>query len=229
MALLHQLNHEWTELLSHSPIPTWSTTIPEVAACVCAGDVLALLPGFAEPVLSGLVRLAQAGDQLAARTVLQAMLPKLVRMSRTGIARSRRDALDDLVSAMAARILTHRPRRSSTAGNLALDSLKDALHLWQGRSPGSEVALPTNTLEFLGRADTPPLEGEVAEVLSTALDQGWISQSTHDLLDAVYGTHGASSTEVAARLGCQPATVRSRCRNGVAQLRDHKEQLLELV
>ena len=230
MSLLHELNREWTELLSRSPIPGWSDSIPEAVACVCAGDVLALVPDFAEEVLSSLVRLAQDGDQLAARTVLQAMLPKLVRMSRTGRARARHDAFDDLVAAMATSIRTHpQHRASSTAGNLALDSLKDAQRMWAQDCPPAEVALAEETLTYLAGSTPTLADLEAEELLGVGRDHGWISDSMHDLLVATYGSHGEPSATVAARLGCEPATVRSRCRSGVAHLRTHREQLLELV
>ncbi|SKF61689.1 Uncharacterised protein [Mycobacteroides abscessus subsp. abscessus] len=232
MSLLTALNREWTEFLVHSPVPTsWTEAVPELVACISPGDVLALVPDFSEEILRGLVALAQVGDHLAARTVLQAMLPKLVRMATTGTARGHCDGFDDLVAAMVGRIQSHPLHRTSAvAGNLALDSLKDALAIWGADSPTAELALPDEVLDYVADgARSVEADFAVGAVLEAGTSQGWISDSMRELLGLVYGPDGASSATVAAQLGCQPATVRSRCRDGINQLRRHRVELLELV
>lgn len=232
-ALLHQLNSEWSSL-SCSPVTHWHTAIPELVACIDADDVLSLIPSFPDAILTGLVRLAQEGDELAQRTVLQAMLPKLVLMSIRGVARSQEAPFDDLVASMCARIQLHPlHRESSTAGNLALDTLKDAQKLWRS-TPDAEVCLMTEDLEHFaaqharGPEQTEDTHEELAQVLSVSHQQGWINESMQSLLWSVYGA-GRPGGAVAEDLGCKPATVRSRCRNGVAALKSNRASLLELI
>lgn len=231
-ALLQQLNTEWSSL-GCSPVTHWHSEIPELVSCIDADDVLSLIPSFSDVILAGLVRLAQAGDELAHRTVLQAMLPKLVLMSVRGIARSQEAPFDDLVASMCARIQLHPlHRESSTAGNLALDTLKDAQRLWRS-TPDAEVCLMTEDLEHFahqtrGPESTTDAREELAQVLTVSHQQGWINDSMQSLLWSVYGA-GRPSEEVAHDLGCKPATVRSRCRNGAASLKSHRSGLRELI
>lgn len=229
MSLLHRLNTEWEHALAPKDIPlTWSLQIPELGACQCLGDVLALVPEWPEPILRGLVHLAQdQGDATATRVVLQAMIPKLVLMSCSGIARSRPDSFDDLVTSMIGQIAVVPLRRSSAiAGNLALDTLRDAQALW--RSSTVEREIVTEAMEPL-LARLCPIEEDVdfptvTEILAAAAARGWLSPTMHDMMTAIY-SEGLTSVELSTAHDCQPATIRSRCRHAVAVLRTHQEVL----
>lgn len=229
MSLLHRLNTEWETVLALEDIPLpWYSQVPELGACLNLGDVLALVPTWPEPILRGLIHLAQTqADATATRVVLQAMIPKLVLMSSSGIARSRPDSFDDLATSMVGQIAAVPLRRSSAiAGNLALDTLRDAQSLWRTSTPDREVA--TEAIEPLLARAHPILAHDdsptATEVLAAAATHGWLSPAMHDLMTAYY-SQGLTSVELADLHSCQPATIRSRCRNAVNTLRKHQEAL----
>ena len=101
-ATLTALDREWTAL-DRSPASTlalrrWATTQPALAGLDSLGAVLAARthPKAAPAILSCLAQLA-GEDALAARTLLQALLPGLVRMATTS-GDDDPAALDELVS-----------------------------------------------------------------------------------------------------------------------------------
>ncbi len=125
-ATLTALDREWTAL-DRSPASTaalrrWATTQPALAGLDSLGAVLAARthPKAAPAILSCLAQLA-GEDALAARTLLQALLPGLVRMATTS-ADDDPAALDELVSLAWERIRSYPTRRpGSVAANVLLD------------------------------------------------------------------------------------------------------------
>jgi hypothetical protein len=110
--LAGQLNREWAALVTApatAPALTqWPRACPELTGVSTLGDVLALVarsvPPDRDAVLLALVERAQAGDALAGRTVLQAMLGKAVRVAGTVARRDdvRGDREEALARAVAA-------------------------------------------------------------------------------------------------------------------------------
>ncbi len=138
----------------------WANHHPVLAGMADLGDVLAARhdPEVATDVLAILARLA-ATDQLAARTLLQALLPGLVRIVGT-IGRGDPDAADEIVSIAWERIRTyphHRP--GSVAANVVFDVRKQYM---ANRPDPRELALCD--VPELVATDTSP-EDQVLSVL----------------------------------------------------------------
>ena len=221
--LVDQLNAEWATLVAHSPVGVreWSRLCQAMSECQSLVDVLPAIRCDADSALGFLLDRYQAGDALAGRTVLQAMLGKLVRMSYTGLAADEPQSLDHLVTQMWCQIghypLQSRPQR--IAANLALDTLKAAQREWlrSGEIPIAPAAVaarledqpvPTPTVDEQDRWTTEYIVG-------SAYRRGLITRPTHDILLSVYGPDGLTGAAAAQRWHCSPAAVRTRCRVAV--------------
>ncbi len=124
------VNDEWRQL-AELPAAGLSGGVPALAGCVRLGEVLGRVRDDPDAVLAAVIGAAQRGDLQAGRIVVQAMLPKLVRMCS-------RDADNDLQTYLAClweTVVTYplerRPAR--VAANLALDTLKRAKRASDGR------------------------------------------------------------------------------------------------
>ncbi len=174
-----------------------------------AADVLAGIRSDPDGVLLSLVRLAQGGDALAGRTVVQALLGKLVRMAVA----DRRVTVDDLLAALWVRLAAYPCERRPTkvAANLVLDARKDVLADQRGLRP-----VPTP--EPAG--DAPTAEA----VLDAAVELGLIDQRSRQILGSVYAD-GLGSAAAAARHQTTATAVRWRCSRDVRRLAARAEDL----
>ncbi len=125
----HALDREWERLnLSadgRRAVRRWAEQEESLAGLGCLDDILErrLDERLARPVLAALARLAPA-NPLAARTLLKAVLPGLVRMAADEHFGDR-DALDHLVALAWERIITYPSTRpGSVAANVLLDVRK---------------------------------------------------------------------------------------------------------
>lgn len=206
---LTRLDAEWRHLVdSRPPQPyAWRRDCPAFASASGLGDVLAAIAAAPDAALLHLLEQHAAGDPLAGRVVLQAMVGKLVRMALVDPVA----CLDDYLAAAWLRIATYptATRRSSVAANLALDTLKAVKR--EQRRPD---ATPPPT----------PREPDAATVLGVAADLGLIDDTAAATLAAVY-LDGCSGADAARRLGTSPGAVRVRCHRAVATLRDHAAEL----
>ncbi|MGV8848165.1 MAG: RNA polymerase sigma factor [Propionibacteriaceae bacterium] len=158
--------------------------------------------------LAQLVAATQAGDELAGRCVVQAVLGRL-----SGIAaRDRRVGLDELVGAVWLRVrsypLDRRPR--AIASNLVLDARKDALR---------EVR-PLALVEPV----QPRRHAIAARVLADAVMIGVIDSGIGEVMSSVY-VLGLSGEAAAQRHGVTATTVRWRCSAGMRRLAQARELL----
>lgn len=127
---LTELDREWTQLCasaaSLAAVSAWGAREPALTGFDSLGAVLRTRkqePGTAPAILSALAHLA-ADDQLAARTLLQAMLPGLVAMAATSCSDDPA-AMEELVSLAWERIRTYPTRRpGSVAANVLMDVRK---------------------------------------------------------------------------------------------------------
>ncbi len=125
----HALDRDW-EQLNRSPqgrraLRRWAEQEEALAGLSCLDDILErrLDEKLARPVLAALARLAPT-DPLAARTLLQAVLPGLVRIAADEHFGDR-DALDHLVALAWERIITYPlTRPGSVAANVLWDVRK---------------------------------------------------------------------------------------------------------
>jgi hypothetical protein len=163
------LDQEWARTygrshLGREALRRWSVRHHALAGFGDLDDVLVGRrdPDAAQAILLALARLAP-GDEVAARTLLQALLPGLVRMALTGF-REDPDAFEHMTALAWERIRTYPQQRlGSVAANVIIDVRKRYL---ADRGDGRSV--PTEDVQVLVRAGMPSAEDEALRVLSAA-------------------------------------------------------------
>lgn len=201
----------------------WSARAPVLTGCARPADVLDRVGAAPDAVLGHLLAEAAAGDPLAGRVVLQALLPKVVRMAAVDPGAGVDDYLTAMWCEIAAYPLSRRP--TSVAANLALDTLKAVR---RERRPGFDVVTAPHVV--LLAADRRPGQGvgrwpgpagpSVAHVLEQARQHRLVDGATRDLLHSVYA-EGLSGESAARRHGLSPGAVRLRCSRAVKVLAGH--------
>lgn len=129
-ATLSRLDDEWNRIdrspASAAALRRWSLREPDLRPSETLGSLLLRRkhqPETARGILAALARLAPS-DELAARTLLQAMLPGLVRLATSALADDPL-ALDEVVALAWERIRTYpRTRAGSVAANVIWDVRK---------------------------------------------------------------------------------------------------------
>ena len=209
---LAALNDEWLDLQFLPAPASWRTCLPPGVRTI--GDAFACVPADPDAVLLALLAAQHAGDRLAGRVVVQAMVPKLVRMA----VRDDTATFDDYLAALWVRVATYpvTRRTRSVAANLALDALKAV----KAARPPTLRALPTVPVH-------DPL-ADATTVLDAGLRLGVIDGLTRRTLEAVY-VDGRSSRAAGEVLGMSADTVRWRCSKGVRALRAVAEELHDAV
>jgi len=206
---LTKLDREWDELCrsaaSRATVMTWGSREPALSGFGSVGELLRARkqnPLTAPAVLSALARMA-ADDQLAARTLLQAMLPGLVAMASTSCSDDPA-AMDEFVSLAWERIRTYPTQRpGSVAANILMDVRKRYREHRAIEAPLQEIAeLPAAGVEpsaeevVLGRSVVHDL---VAARRSGVIDSVGLALILRTRIDGI-------SLELAA--GEQRATVK---------------------
>jgi len=191
---------DWEQLADAALAPPLSVT---------AGEALHRAHQEGDPWLARLIAAAQGGDELAGRCVVQAVLGRIVAMTR----RDSRLGVDELVGALWLRILAYpldrRPR--AIVSNLVLDARKDVV----AELRPLPVSPPT----------VPRRHAVAANVLAEAVRIGVIDASIAEVMSSVY-VLGLSGEAAARRHGVTPTTVRWRCSAGMRRLLRAQERLL---
>jgi DNA-directed RNA polymerase specialized sigma24 family protein len=229
--VLRRMDGEW-EALQHDPAALgacrrWSDGSEVLRGCGTPAEVLARVPDAPDAVLLLLLREAVTGDGVAARVVLQALLPKAVLMSATDPVAG----VDDYLAALWCAVATYPVRRrpTSVAANLALDTLK-AVRREVGPRPDLSMP-PQLVLQVAERRPSsvvgtaPSTRGPyVEEVLARAYEHGLVDPPTRAVLRSVYA-EGLPGALAARRHGLTPVALRSRCSRALRVLADHRELL----
>lgn len=201
------LNAEWASL-KRLPVPeAWRTPAATL------GELLAGIPDDPDARLGDLLRHHAAGDQLAGRVVLQAMLGKLIRLGALDVRHALGDYVTECWLQLVGYPLARRPRR--IAANLAMDTRR-AVWAADERRPSIDVAQLTE-LSAPARLDVPG-------VLRAATRLGLIDRDAGACLYAVYGL-GLHSHEAARHLRISPALVRWRNARAIRRLAPHAAAL----
>lgn len=232
--ILRQLSIDWSRLCAltsmRHTLRRWAkvnscfegiTSLGDLVDHIDAGD-----EQEADRLLLGLVRLAQAGHQLAARVVLQAMLPKLARMSRSTRPSSndnrwRNDRAHIAVATFWEVIYAYPVSRRHTrvAANLALDTLHRLTT--DLRRPPADIPLDPEEAGRLASTPeasssqptgTPSPDADLLEVIAWALDVEAISGEEATVLVRVYLPSAGDSSRamIAERMGISQAALRQR-------------------
>lgn len=127
--ILQELDREWSQLAAspqaHRALIRWVEAHPDLAGHRDLVDVLASRrdPARSERMLKALAWLAPE-DDIAARTLLQAVIPGLVTMAGR-VGNDDNSAVDEMISLAWERIRTYPPQRTgSVAANILLDVRK---------------------------------------------------------------------------------------------------------
>ncbi|MCL2464866.1 MAG: hypothetical protein FWF28_07330 [Micrococcales bacterium] len=227
MAVWAAIDREWGSLCERSSgrdVPSsWRRALPSYAVppstrerCFLA-DVCELVGRRDDDVASALVRLAQAGDQLAGRVMIQAMLPKLWAMSR----RDPWHDFGDYVAAAWIRVMTFHAaaRHHALLVNLCLDCLKQL-----SRQGAHDRRFPLSAPV----CDSPDSAGYINQMVMLAVDYGMVSPRCGDVLHSVY-CDGLTGREAAERHDISSEMVRYYCSSAIKTLRARRTELLELL
>lgn len=183
------LDREWRDDYAHSPrgiaaLARWQQTEPDLHGLVDLEDVLEARkdPDDAYEILAALARHAPV-DQVAARTLLQALLPGLVVLALETFKRDRR-AFEDIVALAWLRICSYPATRvGSVAGNVILDVRKDYIAERRAAAPTEEVLSPEPT----DGISSPPAEevamtASIVDDLAGAVARGLVTERALDVL-----------------------------------------------
>lgn len=185
-----QLDREWHRL-AHSPLlrarlRSWAQREPALGVFAGPAGLIRFLrePGRfhdKDAALSALLRLAPT-DPLAARVVLEALMPGLKRIARQLILDSRdRDELWQLLLASACEQIDSYPlarRPARIAANLLYETRRAALsELRRNRQPHPDI-----TVELADVAAATDVDGDVEALLDLAVAASAISQAEAELI-----------------------------------------------
>lgn len=252
--LYRQLIQEWVDL-HHSPSTTaavarWVRREPVLKGCRTPGEIvnrIDLAPHIEkDEILLALVRLAQDGNQLAGRTVLQALLPKLSRIaSRTSPSSTstwaedhRHITIAEFWQVLSEYPVERRPRR--VAANLSLDTLHRICRAGKRPEPVpvdphdhitpddglrdrarySYLSASSNQTE-LGSSLELSTDSDLPQLLAWARQAQLVTEDEAELLTTVYlraERPGAGYAAAAAAQGVSQATLRQRCSRTVRRL-----------
>lgn len=221
------LDREWQDDYAHSTegitaLRRWEVTEPALRGLDDLDHLLEARtdPQRAQHILGALARHAPC-DVVAARTLLQAMLPGLVVLALRTLRRDRA-AFEDVVALAWLRICNYPPTRcGSVAGNVMLDVRKDYLAQRKAAAPEFEVLRsdPASS-ESAPSAEDVALATTIFEDLVDAAERGVIDARD---LDVVVRTRTGQATlhEVGADHGTTGRYAKCIRWRAERRLRDH--------
>lgn len=221
-----QLDREWIALIRRP-----STARELAAACAMAGAatpeqlvaaVRRSAPEAADPVMAHLARQALDGSDIAARTLLQLLLPGTCRLAaRWWALGSSEERAAAAVAAVYARIrrypLDRRPRK--IAANILLDANQDLARLARRAVADRQSVAPLEPRLVRGRLEEPePTPGEeLRDVIEDAVAAGRVPSQWAALIVATH-IEGDDLPSIARRTGTPVRTLQWRRRAAVAAL-----------
>jgi hypothetical protein len=235
--LFSALNQEWSQIRhlasSHRTVARWARRYPVLAGATDPHDIITMIDtadsATKDDLFTALILLAQDGQDLASRTLLQAMLPKLSQLARGSKSLAPiEDRRQLIVGAFWEAVKTIRVenRNGHFAGQLALD----AHNLVYNSSRGKEISLPPEELPRKSRwasvqycTDSeavhdeaqlyPDKDSNLSEVLNWMLTNKQLSDSEVSLMESVYirPQRGHTQAKTAADLQMSFPAMRKRC------------------
>ncbi|MCL1907239.1 MAG: hypothetical protein FWG08_04915 [Propionibacteriaceae bacterium] len=207
-----RLNQEWEEYAQHPP--TW------LSSASTLHQILNSIRHDPDHVLTELLTACQDGHVLAGRTIIQALLPKIILMSTANPF----PPVEHILSALWIRIahypLTKRPH--SIAANLVLDARKDAVAECRSR-----VIIPVNSPTTV-HDDNQINQEHVHTIIDLARHMELATAQSLNILEKVY-LDGLPSARVAELFTMTPAAVRRRVSDTVRRLRENRHLFDDLV
>ena len=231
--LVGRLNAEWARLCADGAtsavVASWSADHEALAGRTCLSDIERAITGAdrtdADRMLLALLYLTQNGDELAARTVLQLMLGKAVRIANTYAGRDTHENMEHVtVAALWSTIATYPTARrpSKVAANLAMDTMRAVsgeFAYGRSESPAEPDVLADRLAAPDERAEAPP-DLELIELLAWAVDHDVVTASDATLIVDIYAPAAGEpgGAEAAARHGLRWPAARQRCSRAVRRI-----------
>lgn len=228
--IVADLNREWESLHARGEVEDWATRHQVLRECQDLPSVIARIAIEPDEVLRALLIEAHAGSMTAARTVLQAMLGKVVLMANADQARGVDSYLLAMWECIRRYPVDRRPRH--VAANLALDARKLARRELAGPlmavpwPPGPSFA---DIVDRQFERDHADHSRDIAvltagDVLRAAMELELIDADAGALLGSVYA-EGTRTAEVAGQRRMSPEAVRQRCSQAVRLLAVHSAEI----
>lgn len=229
---LPRLYSEWDRELADHPTADhdgvlWADRAPALAGISTLGAVLEMIDAGdterTDAVLHALLTLASRGSDIAARTVLQAMLPAVRRQGHTARFRRLEDPLSCAGAAMWTAISTYPLRRTRrVAANLALEALRalDAQEIAPLPIEDVEARVDAAHIRTAGHGGPEVTDAEAAAAtIAWGMDHGILTPEDGRLLALVHLAEPTPSTvELADEFGITAAAVRQRHSRAVRRL-----------
>lgn len=226
-SLVGQLNAEWVRLCADPATPAgvarWGRRDAALAGCASLAEVELAVRRDPDAVLLGLLRLGQAGDALALRTVFQLMLGKAVRIAATHAGRDSRANLEHAAVTALWTVVASYPvdrRPAKVAANIAMDTL----HATVGELAHQRHETPSSPehLDPGERLHDGPRDLELIELLAWAVGNGTVSADDATLVVDIYvPAPGCAGGEAAAdRHGISWAAARQRASRASRRIAD---------
>ena len=234
--IVEALDREWCELIrdEDDAVARWGDRHEVLAPYRSLDEVLSASRLNSDAVLAALLTEFSAGDQLAGRVVLQALIGRMVCMAQ----RDPRASVDDYLARLWCVIGSYPLKRRPVhiAANLSMDTLKaiSREHRWLGKgdvtlrpsSESLEELLEPNGLDGSPYDLPPPVDVEVHQVLEASSLLRLIDDSDAALLRSIYAD-GMSGAQAARQLHTSAGMVRVRSSKAVRQLAAHAVELAD--
>lgn len=222
--IAQDLDREWDRIASgpsaRRAVIRWANTHEALAGLVDLDDVLAARRHAerADPILRALVTMA-ADDELAARTLLQALLPGLVHLART-TGNDDPAAIEELISIAWERIRTYPVGRAGqVAGNVLLDVRKRYRAHRRIEAPGEWADIVADLPSSVRGPEDEVIARSVFEQLRDAELEGHVMPMTAAMIVRTR-VHGETLVQLAREQGTTPAAIGQRRGRAERRLRD---------
>lgn len=236
-SVITQLKDEWGTTFADKPNP-W-TNRAALASYATLGGILDALDASDSAIGNqigwDLMNAYWAGDETAARTLVQAMLPRVLRLTRTARMRGFSDPAETTITALWSVIATYPRHRRNVITTLAMDTLcrmgNDDLSArrWQPREVTEHAmedelfdALKLDMLATWGHDSSSQTEraaSEATALLAWAQSEGIISGAKLEVLARVHlADDSPTLAQVAHELGISEVAARKRHSLGIQQL-----------
>jgi len=244
MRFMQALNAEWERLCDeHSTVVAvrrWAVLQPALQGLHCLTDItdavaqrgLATVAGgdgCLDELLLALLTLAQHGEELAGRTVVQLFMGRAVRLTRSQVRVTGAETAEveaQVITALWEAVTTYplQRRRQRVAANLALDALRLTQRRWVFAGPGHSRSGTVTEVSIFDQEDCDPLMNatgdhkptawaRVARLLGDSAAHGAITDEQARLLMQVYAPlpgQAQGVAETAAQLGISSETLHRR-------------------
>ncbi|QYG94409.1 hypothetical protein HC251_19520 [Iamia sp. SCSIO 61187] len=222
--IAQDLDREWDRIATgpaaRRALIRWANTHEALAGLVDLDDVLAARRhvGRADPILRALVTMA-ADDDLAARTLLQALLPGLVHLARmTG--NDDHNAVEELISLAWERIRTYPVgREGSVAGNVLLDVKKRYRAHRRIEAPGEWAEMVTDPPSSSWTPEDEVISHSIFDQLRDAELEGHVMPRAAAMIVRTR-VHGETLVELAREQGTTAAAIGQRRWRAERRLRE---------